>query len=113
MAANPSWPLVSPTSFEKSVGTEHPDLPLVVNNLADICQAQRRYSEAESLYRRALATNQRLLGPDHPDTAKIINDLGTLYFEQKNYGKAETLYRRALAIRRNLWGLTILQSPPP
>jgi Tetratricopeptide repeat len=40
-----------------------------LNNLAVLYYEQGRYSEAEPLYRDALAMRQRLLGEEHPDIA--------------------------------------------
>ena len=37
------------------LGEEHPYTLSSVNNLAELYQAQGRYAEAESLYKRALA----------------------------------------------------------
>jgi hypothetical protein len=38
-----------------------------LNNLAHLLQATNRLSEAEPLYRRAVAINEQSLGPDHPN----------------------------------------------
>ena len=40
-----------------------------LNNLAVLLQATNRLAEAEPLYRRALAIDERSYGPDHPDVA--------------------------------------------
>ena len=38
---------------EQALGKEHSATATSLNNLADLCQAQGRYAEAEKLYRRA------------------------------------------------------------
>jgi tetratricopeptide (TPR) repeat protein len=63
-----------------------------------------RYAEAEPLFQRALAIEERGMGPDHPDTATGLNNLALLYKSQGRYGEAEPLYRRALAIREKASG---------
>jgi len=39
---------------------------LGLNNLARLYQEQKRYDEAETLYRRALAIREATLCPEHP-----------------------------------------------
>jgi tetratricopeptide (TPR) repeat protein len=67
---------------------------------------QGRYSEAEPLYRRALAIREEQLGATHPSTATCLNNLATLSMKQGRYSEAEPLYRRALAIREEQLGAT-------
>ena len=71
-----------------------------LNNLALLYDDQGRYAEAEPLYKRALAIDEKALGPDHPDVAQSLNNLAALYDDQGRYAEAEPLYKRALAIRR-------------
>jgi hypothetical protein len=40
-----------------------------LNNLAGLLRATNRLAEAESLYRRALAIDEKSFGPDHPNVA--------------------------------------------
>jgi tetratricopeptide (TPR) repeat protein len=61
-------------------------------------------AEAESLYRRALETCERVQGPDHPDVAIVLTGLAALHAEQGDYAVAEPLLVRALAIRRAALG---------
>jgi CHAT domain-containing protein len=65
---------------------------------------QGRYAEAEPLYRRALAVDEKSLGPDHPDVARDLNNLAGVYNSQGRYAEAEPLDRRALAIREKALG---------
>ncbi|HEV2495519.1 MAG TPA: tetratricopeptide repeat protein [Terriglobia bacterium] len=80
------------------------DDPLVLNNLGIVLEAEAKYTEAEPLYRRALATNEKALGPEHPDVATDLNNLAALYAEQGEYAEAEPLYKRALAIAEKALG---------
>ena len=84
---------------EKSMGREHPDTSLSLNNLAELYRVQGRFAEAEPLQRRALAIRENNLGPEHPVTAESLNNLGLLLKIQGRYKEAEPLYQRALAIR--------------
>jgi tetratricopeptide (TPR) repeat protein len=67
-------------------------------------QHQGKYAEAEPLYERVLAINEKILGPEHPSVAMAINNLGSLYFSQAKYEKAEPLVKRALAIYEKALG---------
>ena len=46
-----------------------------LNNLANVYQAQRRYAEAEPLYRRALAIQEQALGPDDPAVSYTLHNI--------------------------------------
>ena len=50
---------------EKRLGPEQPDVARSVVDLAELYQAEGKYAEAEPLYRRALAINEKVFGPDH------------------------------------------------
>jgi len=67
-------------------------------NLARQYATQGKYTEAESLYQRALAASQKTLGPNHPNIAIILNNLARLSYTQGKYAEAVPLYQRALAI---------------
>ena len=67
------------------------------NNLGNLYLDQRKFGQAEDMYVRALAGNEKTLGLDHPSTLQLLNDLGQIYMVQGKYGKAEDMYVRALA----------------
>ena len=48
-----------------------------LNNLALLYRDQGRYADAEPLYKRALAINEKALGPDHPNVATSPEQSGT------------------------------------
>jgi tetratricopeptide (TPR) repeat protein/CHAT domain-containing protein len=72
--------------------------------LANVYLAERRFAEAEPLYKRALAIREKALGPDHLDVGATLNNFAELYRAQARYAEAEPLYRRALAIREKALG---------
>ena len=57
-----------------------------------------RDAEAEALYLRAIAINEKTRGPEYPGQANLLGGLADVYRAQAHYGEAESLYRRALAI---------------
>jgi tetratricopeptide (TPR) repeat protein/CHAT domain-containing protein len=85
-------------SLEKSLGPEHPEVAVSLNNLAELYRAQGEYGRAESHQRRALAIWEKALGPDHPNVAVSLSNLAAVYQAEGQYGRAEPLLRRALVI---------------
>ncbi len=102
---------------EKVLGMDHPDTATSMNNLANVLQEQGKdellapsearaqaqfnlqaYTETESLFRKALAIQERTLGPDHPSTANTLNNLSTYLDRRGRTEEAEPLQRRALEI---------------
>jgi len=75
-----------------------------LNSLATLLATQGRQTEAEPLYRRALATDEASLGPDHPNVAIRLNNLASLLQDTNRLTEAEPLYRRALAIDEASYG---------
>jgi tetratricopeptide (TPR) repeat protein len=65
---------------------------------------QSRYAEAEPLYQRSLAIQEKALGRDHPDVANSLYGLAVLYRNQGRYADAEPLFQRALAIQEKALG---------
>jgi hypothetical protein len=53
-----------------------------LKSLAELYAAQSRFNEAEPLYQRALAAQEKALGPDHPDVGTSLHDLAALYQAQ-------------------------------
>jgi CHAT domain-containing protein/tetratricopeptide (TPR) repeat protein len=76
--------------------------PLI--GLANVYQGQGKYPQAEGLYQRALAINEKALGADHPDVASPLIGLANVYTAQGKYAQAESLHQRALAIREKALG---------
>jgi tetratricopeptide (TPR) repeat protein len=89
---------------EKTLGPEHPDLAIWLNNLALLYSNQGKYAEAEPLFKRAIAIGEKTLGPEHPDLAIWLNNLASLYSDQGKYAEAEPLYQRAIAIGEKTLG---------
>jgi len=81
-----------------------PEAALLLNKAGYYLDRHALYSEAEPLYRCALAIYERVLGPDHPDTASSLNNLAALYDAQGKYVEAEPLLQRALAIYEQVQG---------
>ena len=88
---------------ENSVGADHPDVALSLNNLAVLYLHQGQYASAEPLCKRALAIHEKALGPDHPSVATSLGNLAGLYRATERTEEAKKLERRAeriLAMKR-------------
>jgi nephrocystin-3 len=64
----------------------------------------------EALYRRAVASNKKLLGTAHPNTLASMNNLGNLLTDKGNYKEAESLHRQTLRGRKKYLGLEHLDT---
>ncbi|HUR52982.1 MAG TPA: serine/threonine-protein kinase, partial [Gemmataceae bacterium] len=83
---------------------ETADLQMVRNNLALMLMRQKRYDEAEALWRKALTEHRRLRGDTHPQTLLLLRKLAQLHCEKKEWDKAEPFAREALAGARKALG---------
>ncbi len=110
---------------EKVLGPDHPDTATSLNNLANVLfqqgkdvrssaaeqrartsigQRVQSVSEIESLYRHALAIQERSLGSEHPAIANTLNNLAAMLDQQGKSAESEPLQRRALAILEKALG---------
>ncbi len=81
-----------------TIGKDHPNYAIHLNNLAGVVQAQGRVEEAEALYRQAIEIGKATIGEDHPDYAIRLNNLAHVVGEQGRIEEAETLFRQAIKI---------------
>ena len=97
--------------FERSLGlqlqflgSEHPDVAISYNNLANDLKRQGDLKQAKEYHERALAVSQQTLGPQHPDVATSYNNLATVLRDQGDLKQAKEYHERALAIRQQTLG---------
>ena len=83
-------------SRERLAGPSDPDLADALNRLAFIYRLQDRPSEAETLYRRALAIFRDTSRTDQ--TAAVTNNLGIVVLQQGRWKEARDLSVNALAL---------------
>jgi tetratricopeptide (TPR) repeat protein len=84
--------------LRKEKGEDAPETTPVLNNLAGLYRAQGRFGEAEPLFEKALAIDEKALPANHPDLATDYNNLAGLYQAQGRFSEAEPLFIRALEI---------------
>ena len=85
-------------------GSKDSRLAAVLNCLAQVYEKQGKFEEAQPLYERVLAIDEKVLGKEH---SAIINDLDNLavtLVKQKKYKEAEALFKRAVALNEKIYG---------
>ena len=69
-----------------------------LNNLALLLNHASRASDAEPLYRRALAIDEKSYGPNHPSVALVVTNLAGLLADEGRWNDAAALYARTTSI---------------
>ena len=83
---------------DRTVGPDHPDMILLLNDLTRIYLKQSAYASAEPLLLRLLEM-KRSKGEDHPEAATVMASLATVRQALGRHESAEQLWRRVLEIR--------------
>ncbi len=89
---------------EASQGTEHSEVSVCLNNLAQLLQDTDRLAEAEPLMRRSLQIDEDFYGSQHPQVAIRLNNLARLLQATNRGAEAEPLMIRALQIDEASYG---------
>ena len=84
--------------LEENLGKNHLDTAASYTNLAYNINEQGRYTEAETLLRKALKIHKRLYGEDPLSMAASYNNLAHNLDAQGRHADAEPLHRKALDI---------------
>jgi tetratricopeptide (TPR) repeat protein len=69
-----------------------------MNDLALWLSNRAEHGEAEPLFRRALAIDEKSFDPEHPNVARDLNNLASLLSATNRLVEAEPLYRQVLRI---------------
>jgi tetratricopeptide (TPR) repeat protein len=76
----------------------------VLNSLGLALCYDKKYSEAETVYRKALAIDDAEYGKDSVQSAIVLNNLGLVCRLQRKFAESERLYNEALTINRKELG---------
>ena len=82
-----------------SLGNEHPSVALSLEHLAETYQAEGFDSEAESLYKRALAIREKTPTPNRPATVELLGHYAAFLSKSGRTTEAEALTARARSLR--------------
>jgi tetratricopeptide (TPR) repeat protein len=102
-----------------SVGSDHFEVALTLEDLGFLYQAEGRLAEAEQAFDRSLEIWERTVGTkskgatlnlanlaNHPEMAQSLYNAGVFYYYVGKYREAEPLLRRCLEIQEQLFGRT-------
>lgn len=70
-----------------------------LDNLGEFYYSNKKYSEAEKIFRKSLKLKKEILGEKHIEYAYSLHNLGSFYGERGQYLEAEPLLLKALEIR--------------
>lgn len=85
-------------------------LQSIQNRLADDLVADGKYSEAETVYRKVLALEQRLFGAEHPTTLGTANNLAGCLHCQRKFEEAIKLHKNNLRSQRRVPLLLVINA---
>jgi tetratricopeptide (TPR) repeat protein len=85
--------------FSKTLETDPDESGITTFNLAAVYRAQARYTEAEPLYRKAIALRESTLGVRDPSLVKPLDGLALTCQGLGRLAEAEELAARAMAIQ--------------
>lgn len=91
-------------SYEKELGTVHPKVAVVLNDIGMLLESREDFQGAEALYRRALAIQSKVLGSTHPEVGTTLNNLGGAVGASGKLDAAEPLLRQALRVLEQTLG---------
>jgi tetratricopeptide (TPR) repeat protein len=105
------WPTLDPllphartvAAYADDAAIPEPTAQLM-NQLGQLLYNKALHAEAEPLWRRALAIDEKSHGPDHPNVAIRLNNLAQLLQATSRHAEAEPLMRRVLAIDEKRFG---------
>jgi tetratricopeptide (TPR) repeat protein len=79
----------------ETFGPDDLSIAAPLSNLAELYYSQGRYADAEPLYQRALAINEKTFGSDE-HAAQLLNNLVLLYINEGRYADALSLLQRLI-----------------
>ena len=89
---------------QRTLGSDHPDTLMAMNNLANSYSDVGRRQEAMELREKALEASQRTLGNEHPDTLRAMNNLANSYSDVGRRQEAMELRKKALEASQRTLG---------
>lgn len=91
-------------AVQNKIGNKNPEFAYINVRLGRLYRDLRLYSEAELLFKQALAIGEEVQGTNHADVHRTRRDLRDLYLLQRRYREAETIERQILAGKERLLG---------
>ena len=82
----------------------HPEVAVLLTDLAALYSEEEQFSSAQPLYERALRIQENVLGGEHPDTVQTLTDLAICHLDQGANDQGRPLLERALALQEAALG---------
>ena len=96
---------IATTAHAETLKVSLPETARLLNELGRyLRQARAQFSDAKSLFERALSINEQISGQIHPDIASNLNNIGLVLKELGDMQKAREYYERALTINEATYG---------
>lgn len=90
---------------EDSLWPHNPVAGDALATLAEYMRGQRKFKQAESIYKRAIAIKSYVAGSDDAEYARLCLNLGNMYLGMRKYADAEQLVKNAMKARVRLYGV--------
>lgn len=81
----------------------HPEMAAFYDEYALLYDNMGKYSEALSLFQKALEIKQKTLKREHPDIVQSYGSIGLIYYELTEYDKALDFLYESLEIADKIW----------
>lgn len=85
-------------------GARENEATALLRQVSRLLDDEERWLEKESVDRRVLELQEKVLGKTHPETATSSMSLAAAFFQQGRSDKAMELAIRSMEIRHNTWG---------
>jgi serine/threonine protein kinase/Tfp pilus assembly protein PilF len=88
------------------IGKEADDAKMaaLLDNLGVVMARKGKWTEAETMHRRALLIQRSLADPNNAEIAKTLGNLGNALWYQDKFTEAEPIYHEALTLSRQVGG---------
>jgi len=94
--------------FEESLGPNHADVGILLNNLGMLHHLQTNYVEAEKLYQRAMTVLSKALGSGHPEMANLLANYSDLLTHTHREPEAEHMRLMLRGLNTGRWTRSVV-----
>ncbi|CAB4014994.1 nephrocystin-3 [Paramuricea clavata] len=81
-------------------GRKSPEIASSLDNVGVLLLTEKRYQDAETLFKKSLAMRESLFGGKDLVVTQSLDKLASLYYDQKMYSECITYHKMSLAIKR-------------
>jgi len=89
--------------YETNLGAQHPDVGVLVNNLAMLFHMQSKFEDAEICYKKALDILTKSLGANHPEVINLLSNYAKMLFQTHREAEAEHMRACIKGLHTGRW----------